>query len=631
MRKKLTLGALCLTILVSLLGVSAQAGLTLTSPNGGETWTAGTTVQVTWTSTPDINESDEIRILVRDGQEGPGAIIRFVNYNFVSLVTVADGTADFLLPTWLSDGDNYYVEIQGGSFAGIHESDRSDAPLTIAGSLTKKRLTLTSPTKNARWRAGSRGFVSWDSIGADSAVVNAALDPIDGLNIPDVPATDGSTYVPIPVSIGNGTSYRLMLTELAVGAAFYGQAVAFDQSPPFEIYDAQERPSFSVTSPNGNEIVSGGAEIPICWDTTATEGDFVGIPVGGGSFIGNQFTFVPLTDGCADRTICPHVEGGDFRMIGAAITGGMNLFDRSDESFVVLATTAAPTLTVTSHNNGGTLTPGMPMAVTWTSTGFVGMERIVIYLKSITPDSETVTLLANPRVKMGTANVTLCPTLTGNAVYRIRMCGSVSTGTCPQVCDESDQPFSISPIPTNASIQILSPAGGEIFESGHFVDFDYIGTNAAGLNIDVRIQREESTVTNAFASGIAVNGHGNFFVRLQIPGSFESRAYRFDVQLKAGACTLYRTKTNFFTVGANECTCADVNSDLRVDQVDGGLLVGCMDAGSQQGQAVAGSLGICGCSDLDGTDVVDLRDFAVFQNLFGVGAAAEPPNCPQAP
>ena len=47
-----------------------RAGITLTSPNGGEVWTAGDKVMVTWTFTPPTLATDEVVILIRDGVDG---------------------------------------------------------------------------------------------------------------------------------------------------------------------------------------------------------------------------------------------------------------------------------------------------------------------------------------------------------------------------------------------------------------------------------------------------------------------------------------------------------------------------------------------------------------------------------
>jgi hypothetical protein len=34
---------------------------------------------------------------------------------------------------------------------------------------------------------------------------------------------------------------------------------------------------------------------------------------------------------------------------------------------------------------------------------------------------------------------------------------------------------------------------------------------------------------------------------------------------------------------------------------------------------------------MDGSGLVDLKDYGTFQNLFGIGDAAEPPDCAQVP
>ena len=171
--------------------------------------------------------------------------------------------------------------------------------------------------------------------------------------------------------------------------------------------------------------------------------------------------------------------------------------------------------------------------------------------------------------------------------------------------------------------------GGEVFRDGQFVDLEYVASNVDGLTVDVRRQ-VGAGLLNAFASGPAVNGTGSVRERLRLPGGeVASRAYRLVAQLKAGSCTILQKKTGFFTVKNHECTCADIDGDLLVNLEDGAALIACMDDTSFQKSS--GLFGLCACSDLDGSGQVDLRDYSAYQNLYGIGAATEPPDCPQIP
>jgi hypothetical protein len=348
--------------------------------------------------------------------------------------------------------------------------------------------------------------------------------------------------------------------------------------------------------------------------------------------LGRMYSSAPIDDGCVSRPVCPHINGAQFRVLGFAqpdsvldiIRGGYMLFiDLSDGDFSISPTAPAPTLTLTSLNDAGTLTPNQTQDIEWTSSGFAGTELLAAYLFTYTDSETMVDLIGAASVSDGLFTTTrFCPAANPNATYRVRIC--VVLDFCPQVCDESANVFSIEPIEHDATLTIVRPTGGEVFRDGSFVDFEYEASNVADMTIDVRRQ-VGSGFLNAFESGPALEGGGIISDRLHLPfGEIPSRAYRLVGQLKVGTCTILQRQTGFFTVKNHECTCADFDGDLLVNLDDASDLVSCM--GPVSGLSVR-----CNCCDLDGSGFVDLRDFGGLQNLFGIGDAAEPPNCPQIP
>lgn len=615
---------------------SVRAGITLTSPNGGEVWTAGDKVTVTWTFTPPTLATDEVVILIRDGVDGPGASIRFIENLSTATVTVDDGQASFGVPTWLGDGPDYRVEIRGESFLEIHASDLSDGPISIIGSGPTRRLNMRSPRGGARWRAGERAFVAWKAIGMDNVPVEVLLTP-GIVQYAAVPASDGWAIIEVPANMGNAADYRIQLIEDVPIPRVPGLALVFDESPLLEIHDASARPTFFVISPNGSETLTGGDDVEICWGGTAQdERPFVTI-LDGFEAVGGLFSSSALEEGCASRPVCPYVDGNHFRVLAFLspldsldlLRGGyLQLIDLSDGFFSINSSAPSPTLTLTSLNDGDTLTPNQQYAVNWTSSGFEGTEILAAWLVTYIGSTQTVDLIGAARVSGGTMPTNrICPSDDPQASYRVRIC--VSPNYCPQVCDESDHAFSIAPIEHTASFEIIEPMGGEVFRDGQFVDLEYVASNVDGLTVDVRRQVGAGFL-NAFASGPAVNGTGSLSERLRLPGGeVASRAYRLVAQLKAGTCTILQKETGFFTVKNHECTCADINGDLLVNLEDVAALIACMDDTSFQN--TSGLFGLCACADLDGSGQVDLRDYSAYQNLYGIGAAAEPPDCPQNP
>jgi hypothetical protein len=624
---------------VALLGTlfpnTAHAEITVTSPTGGDVWTADSEVTVSWGFTHPTLPGDGIVILIRDGVNGPGASIRFSESAFRPTITAGDGQATLAVPTWLGDGADYYVEIRSELLTQQKESGLSDAPVFITGSGPIKRLDIRAPTSGVRWRAGERAYVAWDFVGMWGVAVELDLQP-GNVHYRPVPGSDGWAIIDVPTNIGNGVDYQIALIEHAPLPNAPSHARAFDESPLIEIYDALPRPTFFITTPDGSESFTGGAEEWICWGGTATDGRLLATFLDGTEPQGRLFTSANLTDGCVPRIVCPYTEGDDYRAIGITepadsmdvlLGGYVQLVDASDGRFSVESTMPMPTLSLTSQNDGATLMPNQQYTITWTSSGFSKNEFLAAYLVANTDALQIVEYIGGGRVSDGAFTTSrFCPSVEPGATYRVRIC--VSPNYCPEVCDESETPFDITPIDHNASLAIVSPVGGEVFRDGQFVRLEYTASDVAGMTLDVR-QQIGAGFLNPFASEPAMDGGGTIEERLRLPyGEVPSRAYRLVAQLKDGACTLLQEETGFFTVKNLECTCADVNGDLLVNLHDAADFVSCLGASESSGSGLSGS---CRCSDLDGSGLVDIRDYGAFQNLFGIGDEAEPPDCPHVP
>jgi ASPIC/UnbV protein/Ser-Thr-rich glycosyl-phosphatidyl-inositol-anchored membrane family protein len=92
---------------------SAPPNITVTGPNGGETWIKGNTYTLTWTD----NISGNVKIRLLNGS-ATAAII--------AASTPSDGSFDWTIPPSLASGRNYKVEVLGLDDPTIRDqSDRS--------------------------------------------------------------------------------------------------------------------------------------------------------------------------------------------------------------------------------------------------------------------------------------------------------------------------------------------------------------------------------------------------------------------------------------------------------------------------------------------------------------------------
>ncbi len=130
--------------------------LTLTSPNGGESWGLSTIRDITWTSS---GLSGNIRLELWKANRKICDIannIPIVNGRYAWTVGISS-------PDALPVGNDYRVKI---ITAGGLYSDTSDGKFSIV----KPSITLTSPRSGQRWKRGTRKNITWTSVGLTGKV-----------------------------------------------------------------------------------------------------------------------------------------------------------------------------------------------------------------------------------------------------------------------------------------------------------------------------------------------------------------------------------------------------------------------------------------------------------------------------
>ena len=93
--------------------------ISITSPNGGETWSAGTTQTITWTYTG--NPGTTVQIDLIKGGGGPSSIVKST-----SMGSGGKGSYSWKIPGTLAPGADYQVKLtstSNGSYAGQSGAD----------------------------------------------------------------------------------------------------------------------------------------------------------------------------------------------------------------------------------------------------------------------------------------------------------------------------------------------------------------------------------------------------------------------------------------------------------------------------------------------------------------------------
>jgi hypothetical protein len=171
----------------------------VTSPNGGETWPAGTVHPVTWICSNPPPGVDVLIYLYKGGSP--------LNYNYV--VTPNDGYCDWCVPANAPPGSDYRVQIVA-SATGIWLEDLSDAYFTISALPT---ITLTSPVGGESWQTWQTQTITWSSSGflTDGGVNIILTGGGQSSEIAHATPNDGSYSWMIPC-LPTAHDYRIFIT-----------------------------------------------------------------------------------------------------------------------------------------------------------------------------------------------------------------------------------------------------------------------------------------------------------------------------------------------------------------------------------------------------------------------------------
>lgn len=137
------------------LGLTAQT-ITITAPNGGESWAVGSTQTITWTTTGIT--SGQFRIILFDGDTNLGTIASYLPVTQNSLSWTVGSLTD--APN-VGAGSNYKIKIR---IIGETPNDFSDRAFAITSAAPSRgSITVTSPNGGEQWVKGSNRNITWST------------------------------------------------------------------------------------------------------------------------------------------------------------------------------------------------------------------------------------------------------------------------------------------------------------------------------------------------------------------------------------------------------------------------------------------------------------------------------------
>ena len=408
---------LFLNIIFYSFSVFAQSNITLTLPNGGENWLAGTRHNINWTD----NIPDLVRIELYKGGTLNSVIVDS---------TFSDGQYPWDIPLNLTPGNDYKVKIT--SLGNSAVNDFSDGNFSVYN----QSIVVTTPNGGENWQAGTNQNINWTDNIPD--LVRIELYKGGTLNsvIVDSTFSDGQYPWDIPLNLTPGNDYKVKITSLG------NSAVNDFSDGNFSVYNQ----SIVVTTPNGGENWQAGTNQNINW--TDNIPDLVRIELYKGGTLNSVIVDSTFSDGQYPWDIPLNLTPGNDYKVKITSLGNSAVNDFSDGNFSVYN----QSIVVTTPNGGENWQAGTNQNINWTDN-IPDLVRIELY-KGGTLNS----VIVDSTFSDGQYPWDIPLNLTPGNDYKVKI---TSLGNSA-VNDFSDGNFSV----YNQSIVVTTPNGGENWQAG---------------------------------------------------------------------------------------------------------------------------------------------------------------------
>ncbi len=384
--------------------------ITVTSPNGGESWQTGYEYTITWID----SIAEDVRIDLYKG-----GIFDSVLFDSTS----SDGSKFWDIPVGTTPGSDYQIKITSVDSSSVF--DFSDTTFTIYASF----IDITVPNGSVSWQAGTTQTITWN----DNIPENVKIDLYNGGVFNSVivsgTASDGVRNWSIPILQEGGSDYSVKLTSV-------DNPDIFDFSANFSILGSE----VTVIAPNGGEDWLIGSFQNITWNEILVGN--VRIDLFKSGVFHSEITGGTVNDSVyiwqIPSTLPP---GSDYKVRISSVIES-SVFDFSDSDF-----TLSHQIVVNQPNSGESWQAGTEQSITWTDN--INDEVMIELYKGGTLHSVITTSTESDGLK----DWDIPYTLASGSDYQVRISSVVDTS----VYDTSDANFTI----IGNTITIAAPNGGE--------------------------------------------------------------------------------------------------------------------------------------------------------------------------
>lgn len=548
------------------MGTNLIAGLTLLSPNGGETIIAGTYTTIQWSQTAlssigidwSSDNGSSWNLITANVSAQSGSYVWTVPYTFTNQALIKVYDAFNPLMEDLSDAVfTIPNEVSGKYLGGAGRGDGMSPALAT-------NLVLVYPDQFENIAAGAVVSLQWLSntisqVNLDystnngSSWVNISTGVIAGLN-------SWSWTVPaVSTQVG-----RIRVSDLNnPGTVFDISSVAFAISNPtalkylggsFDGYamDVNQAPAVTLLTPNGGEVWYPGGDYPITWSSVSVLNVSLeystdngsnwlqivnGIPTVLGTYTWNVPAISSLQAMIRVKDASNHLVQDVSNAVFSIPHQAASKYNGGSRDGHSLDLNAANSLVLISPNGGESLAAGSSVSIQWTANN---LATLMLEYSTNSGSSWQAIIVGTP------ANIEqyswLVPSVnTQNAL--IRLTDLVNPGL---YWDISDQVFTITaPVADKyfggaydghsltvnqvPSVAVLSPNGGEQVYPGSQVQINWVSVNVVDVNIEysvnggstwVLIVAQEPALAGTYLWNVPGNIHGsNSFIRITDSGN----------------------------------------------------------------------------------------------------------------
>ena len=410
--------------------------ITVTAPNGGETWPAGSTQNISWNYSGITGE-------VTIGLIGTASNNQII---LAPAVPVADQNFAWTIPSTILPGP-YRAHIVWLTPLAIYIGDLSDGPFLITNDTPPPppSLAVLAPNGGETWQAGTMHPITWDYSGPEATLLiqlmgGPQMTPIN-IIANNVPATAELYEWNIPLYQLPGDAYQVQINLLDPAGVFIGDA----SDAPFTITAGTGGPgSINVVTPNGGEVWETGTTQNISWNYADLTGEVYIALLGANT---NAQTIiapaVPIADQNFSWTIPPNLPSGPYK-VHIVWLSMLDIYigDMSDNYFQIVNVTPPPPqpIVLTSPNGGEIWTAGTSYPITWTATGLNGTVNLHL-IRTNAPNGALIPIATGIPVSDLTFDWAIPWTIPPGTNYRVRISLVASNGMF--ISDLSDGPFTI--------------------------------------------------------------------------------------------------------------------------------------------------------------------------------------------